>query len=119
MIPLDTVTSPAVRIIHWLASGDTGVSSQNIAFECLGETLRIKSSTPLDPDDLGRCLRLISKVPECRAAVDSLGGKYEKWAIAAKHWDELAMMMEEEVGIDWSKGRSAPKTYARMLEIGL
>jgi len=29
-------------------------------------------------------------------------------------WDKAAECMDAEVGIDWSKGRSAPKTYKLM-----
>jgi hypothetical protein len=37
-----------------------------------------------DPDDLGRCVRLIARVPEVRECVDRLGRKHEGWAKAAK-----------------------------------
>lgn len=119
MSKFDTSSLVADHILQWLASNDTGESSKNIAFEYLGERMRVKSFAPLDPDDLGRCLRLIKAIPECRAAVDSLGKQYEKWAIAARHWDELAALMESEVGIDWSKGRFADRTYAAMQKVGL
>lgn len=108
-------------VLQWLADGDTGVSSESLAFEYLG-TVRGGYSgidAPHDPADLGRCLRLIKRVPEVRACVDSLAKKHSRWNKAAPAWDDIAKCMEDEVGIDWSKGRSAPKTYELMKAAGL
>lgn len=104
------------KILEWLAAGDTGISSKALAFEAVGMESRYRDA-PHDPSDLGRCLRLIKQIPECRSAVDVLAASQKDWASLAPHWDELAAMMDDEVGIDWSKGRSAPNTYERMREV--
>lgn len=102
-------------VIEWLGSGDTGMSSEALAFEFLGNRNYTDSySTPLDPADLGRCLRLIAKVPAVRACVDTLAQRHESWAKMAPAWDVLATTMANEVGIDWSKGKKAPDTYIAM-----
>lgn len=106
------------KVIDWLASGETGNSSKSLAFEYLGSAYS-RIDAPHDPSDLGRCLRLIDKVPAVRKAVDALALKHPRWAIAAKAWDEMAQSMENEVGIDWSKGKRATKTYNLMKGIGL
>lgn len=102
------------KAIEWLASGDTGMSSKALAFEFLGADYEDSYSIPIDPSDLGRCLRLIDKVPKVRGSVDSLAKKHESWAKIAPAWDMLADSMREEVGIDWSKGKRAPITYRAM-----
>lgn len=102
-------------VIEWLGSGDTGMSSKALAFEFLGNrNYPDMASTPLDPADLGRCLRLIDKVPAVRGSVDTLAARYESWGKMAPVWDVLAESMAVEVGIDWSKGKKAPVTYKNM-----
>ncbi len=121
-VPVSDGNKPAnERITEWLASGDTGISSESLAFEFLGTDRKghFGVGYPHDPADLGRCLRLIARVPEVRPCVDSLAQKHDGWAKAAKGWDHIAASMEEEVGIDWSKGDRAPKTYELMKAAGL
>lgn len=115
--------SPRARqeriILKWLFSGDSGVSSEALAAEFLGvgkEGIEVPYP-PSDPSDLGRCLRLIDKVPAVRACVDSLATKNHAWARIAPIWDALAASMVQEVGLDWKKGRIAPKTYKMMQEV--
>ncbi|MBN8901376.1 MAG: hypothetical protein J0H57_10120 [Rhodospirillales bacterium] len=108
-------------VLDWLAAGDTGISSECLAYEFLGAEKKgaFGIRPPADPSDLGRCLRLIARVPEVRKCVDNLGLKHEGWAKAAAVWDDIASLMEDEVGIDWSKGLSAPKTFKLMKAAGL
>lgn len=112
------MTEDEKKILEWLSSNDTGISSKSLAFEYLG-TLNNNVDAPRDPSDLGRCLRLIKIVPDVRKCVDSLATKHLRWAKAAKVWEQIAKSMEEEVGIDWSKGERAAKTYTMMKEAGL
>lgn len=119
------------RVLAWWNAGDTGLSSETLALELLGAFYREKDASarlwfrkmsreddhPHDPADLGRCLRLIADVPEVRACVDRLAERNEHWRRLAPVWDELAALMEAEVGIDWRKGDRAPRTYARMREV--
>ena len=52
---------------EWQCSGDTGASSQTMMSAAIGEDPpradRGRGCYPLDPDDLGRCVRLIERVP--------------------------------------------------------
>lgn len=118
------MTETENKILRWLAGGDTGVSSESIAFAYSGiiRSGPFGCRAPSDPDDLGRCLRLIKEVPECRKDVNWLAEhapESTRWKAAALVWDEIAACMDDEVGIDWSKGRSAPKTYEMMKAAGL
>lgn len=107
--------------MSWLAGGDTGISSKCLlqaATGNFGDLRWLDTSPPYDPSDLGRCLRMLQILPWVRplAWPVLLGDK--RWKPLLENWDKLAECMESEVGIDWSKGRNAPKTYALMKEIG-
>lgn len=105
-------------VAAWLFSDDTGMSSKSLAAEFLDAPNQY-CCTPSDPADLGRCLRLIAIARSVRACVDSLGAKNKSWAKAAAAWDQLAALMESEVGIDWHKGGAAPLTFDAMKATGL
>ena len=101
------------RALMWLASGDSGMSSKAICYHMLG----MKSDGiffPLDTSDLGRCLRLLELFPEWKPRMGEMARYSAQWAALVERWDELAEMMADEVGIDWSKGERAPRTYAAM-----
>jgi hypothetical protein len=105
---------------HWFASGDTGVSSERIVTCAMANTLVPSSwdeGYPRDPADIGRCFRAIDKMPWARRGLDILAGTLPRWRALAARWDEIRQVMNDEVGIDWSRGKSAPKTYGLMEEI--
>lgn len=106
-------------IIEWLAGDDTGLSSRAIAFTALGIDFKGSRYWPHDPDDLGRCARLVQQIPEARRGIKLLAKKHREWQIVLSHWDELLSLMVQEVGIDWTKSHRAPKTYRRMKDLGL
>jgi hypothetical protein len=115
-----TTQDLAIRVSRWMAGGDTVISSVCIAQTALGNYDVLRHAwPPADPSDLGRCLRLLKLIPELRDAAFPRLRYDPQWAKLIAKWDELAAMMEEEVGIDWSKGGSAPKTYKFMQELGL
>lgn len=101
------------RAVEWLLSGDTGLSSESILKHMLGRTDG-QNGYPLDPDDLGRCLRLLEIFPEWKPRVGEMAQYSPGWAGQVAKWDELESLMAEEVGIDWSKGDRAEKTYKAM-----
>lgn len=100
------------RALMWLASGDSGMSSEAICYHMLG--MKSDGRFPLDPSDLGRCLRLLELFPEWKPRMGEMARYSAQWAALVERWDELAEMMADEVGIDWSKGKRAPRTYAAM-----
>lgn len=101
------------EVLNWLRLGDTGLSSKAIAFAGCG-TSKPKHgwAPPYDPSDFGRCARLLKAIPDLKQpAFERLardGG--DVWKSLIKHWDEIHSTMEDEVGIDWSKGDTAKKT---------
>lgn len=103
------------KLIEWLLSDDTGASSKAIASHmALGKS---DGSFPWDPSDIGRCFRLLEAVPEWKGRIEEMGVYSKIWALLADQWQEIYNCMESEVGIDWRKGRSAPKTYELMKRV--
>lgn len=106
----------AERANQWIVGQDTGMSSIAMWAHMQG-VRKFDRSAPLDPSDLGRCLRLLELIPEWRPRVQELASLGPRWAALTTHWKELEELLAGEVGIDWKKGRTAPLTFARMNEI--
>lgn len=99
--------------LKWLAGGDTGQSSKAICFHMTGTPCRYWDH-PSDPDDLGRCLRLLDLIPEWKVRLPEMATRGPGWAGLVAHWSEIDAMMREEVGVDWKRGRNAERTYWAM-----
>lgn len=104
------------RALKWFASGDTGLSSKSIAKHMLGMT-QDDASAPSDGGDLGRCLRLLTLIPEWEARISEMATLSHEWAALAPHWQELKALMVEETGPTFARTASAPKTYKRISEL--
>jgi hypothetical protein len=104
-----------VKVIEWMAGHDTGSSSKAIAVHMT--TGSCDGSYPYVPSDLGRCLRLLELFPEWKPRIGEMARYGKVWAAYIDRWDEIAGSMADEVGIDWSKGRSAKRTYDLMHDI--
>lgn len=111
--------TPEQRAIRWIVGSDTGTSSQSIWAQMMGagQPAWCGWSYPHDPSDLGRCLRLLALIPEWKPRLPEMAEHGPAWAALVAQWDALAAMMNEEVGIDRSKGGKAPRTYAAMRAI--
>ena len=103
------------KVIEWMTGRDTGLSSMAIAAHMATGTC--DGSYPRDPADLGRCLRLIEQFPEWKPRIAEMSKYGAVWRAYADRWEDMASSMRDEVGIDWSKGRSAEKTYDLMKRI--
>lgn len=110
------------EIVLWLLRGDIGISSECMAYTALGLWRHLDWSDrwpPSDPADLGRCLRLLKRLPWVRKEAFPKLRRQKRWSRLIKNWDALAAQMEAEVGIHWEKGSTAPLTYEAMQRIGL
>lgn len=105
---------------RWLRGTDTGMSSLTL-FCALAEgdvlaearsKMRFSPSIPYDPDDFGRCHRLLEAVPEWRGRLHEVAAKHQQWAKLVEAWPELTALYLEEL----PTGR-APRLYARMNEL--
>ncbi len=101
---------------QWRHGPDTGMSSITI-----WKTLRngqppeatdSEFGVPHDPDDFGRCSRLLAIFPEGREAITLLGQHHRVWLPFANFWEELEALYQEE-----APSGNAPKLWARMREL--
>jgi hypothetical protein len=103
--------------LEWLANGETGTSSKTMAFWLAFGIRKRDGHQPYDPADLDRCLRLLQEVPALREKLPSMRHLSPQWAALVARWDEVEACHLAEVGLGWTKARSAPKTYALMRAI--
>jgi hypothetical protein len=59
---------------------------------------------------------MLELFPEWKARMPEMAEYGHEWSALVSCWDKLASLMDHEVGIDWSKGNRAPKTYSAMKE---
>jgi hypothetical protein len=106
------------QIISWVLRGDTGRSSLTMAAHLTGREPRYNGMNwPLDPDDFGRCARLLLAVPALRKRLPRMRSLHPVWAALVDRWDDITACMQNECGLDWAKARSAPLTYDFMQSI--
>lgn len=103
--------------LDWLAGDDTGISSKAILNAALGKpTTPSKDyhwhNEPYDPDDLGRCLRMLRLMPWAARGLAVLATHSGYWAVLVEHWVELEKTLAEEVGIYGDHGHVAQRTFA-------
>lgn len=104
------------KILNWFGTGSVGASSRAMALCIAG--VKGGNSHPSDPDDLNRCLLFLDAVPEARGHMDKLRKLSPIWGKLLDRWAEVEASFLDEVGRDWCKARSAPKTYALMKAVG-
>jgi hypothetical protein len=104
---------------RWLACGQRGTSSNTMFSTLTGVNAlhRDHSDHPHDPDDFDRCLRLLADVPELRARLPLMAAASPVWAALVTNWDAIEQSHLSEVGLGWTKAKSAPKTYALMRQV--
>lgn len=110
------MTETQNQVVKWLATGCVGLSSKCMAmWLAFGE--RAEAYAPADPDDLDRCLKLLDKAPGLRPLIPKMAEVSRDWAALVPHWDQVEASHLDEVGLGWTKARSAPKTYDLMESI--
>ncbi len=104
-------------VIDWLANGETGLSSETMAFWLAFGVRKADRSHPHDPDDMDRCLKLLAVAPGLRDRLPKMAELNKTWAALVARWGEIEAMQMDEIGLGWTKARSAPKTYDLMKEV--
>ncbi|MBE3065154.1 MAG: hypothetical protein IMZ54_12320 [Acidobacteria bacterium] len=102
-------------IDEWLRGTDTGISSRTIVATLAAHPAAADlcgKGYPYDPDDFGRCYRLLKKIPEWRPRIFEMAPVSRQWEALVSHWAELEALYEEE-----SPSGACPKLYARMKEL--
>lgn len=114
---VDPTPSLEARITDWLMSGDTGVSSETICAIMSGRQGRYNRSQynwPHDNSDLGRCIRLLDRIPEWRPHLGRMVEAFPFWKPLVDAWDELEALYRQEHPNHDGKG---PMLYARMKQV--
>lgn len=113
----DQTTDFEKAILHWLCTGEKGVSSETMALILLGANVeQVKSrwlfNHPEDPDDFRRCHLFLESVPGAREQLHKLKPISDTWARLVDNWDRLTELYEEEKHQD-----QAPKLFAMLQDI--
>lgn len=108
------------RALEWIVGDDTGVSSKAIWAHMMGTKPEswCFGNHPHDPDDFGRCYRLLCRIPEWRQRIGEMATLGPEWDALSAAWDELEALWEREIGpgVERRYG-SAPEICMRMREI--
>lgn len=107
------------KLLEWLASDDTGLSSRAILAHLTGDPVvaamnKYHWDYPRDPSDFGRCVRLLDIEPSFRACIGEMANICPEWAALATHWGELEALYSEELAEGTGK---SPRLYKRMREL--
>lgn len=100
----------------WLSSDDVGSSSRFMAHvlasAIIPRDLVESKPHPLDPSDLGRCLRFLSAVPGTRAKLAMMAKCSPVWKGLVEIWSDLEATYNAE-----KASGNAKKTYAMMRKV--
>lgn len=113
--------------IAWLRNGDTGISSKTIWSVMTGYP-NDWDGWPHDPNDFGRCYRLLKVMPSWRARLGEVAARFPNtpWVALVEHWDEVTRLYEEQLAAERAN-HALPKRrrkrvvyccYERMRELG-
>lgn len=97
------------RAVAWLRDGEVGLSSRAIHDHMLGLKAKDGYDYPSDPDDLNRCIKLLELIPEWKPRMGEMAQRGKAWAGLAARWEEITQCFLDEVGLDWCKGKRAPR----------
>jgi hypothetical protein len=100
-------------LLAWFYGPDIGTSSLTIFHVLTGfkhlTNGDFRADVPLDPADFGRCLTLLSIVPEWRSRLAEVAARYPAWLRVVEAWDKWEALYHEE----HASGK-CPKLYAAM-----
>lgn len=94
---LGQFTEPPVSVNSWPASRDTGVSSATIYYVFTGRKVYDNFDVPHDPDDFGRCYRLLKLAPTMEAVLFRVSDMFPTWKPFVREWAKLKAIYEEAV----------------------
>jgi len=81
---------------RWWKGTDTGVSSKTIFWVMTTNSPFNAASIPHDPDDFGRCYRLLDKFPQWKKKLDLVSSFHPEWKPFIENWSKLIELYEEE-----------------------
>ncbi len=105
------------HVARWFAHGEVGASSKTMALYLAFSERYKRAMAPADPADFDRCLRLLAAAPGLRKQLPRMAEVSDEWAALVARWDDIERSHLNEVGLGWTKARSAPRTYKLMRDI--
>jgi hypothetical protein len=66
---------------------------------------------------MDRCLKLLHRAPGLRERLPLMAELSPTWAALVARWDDIEALQLDEIGLGWTKSRSAPRTYELMRSI--
>ena len=93
---------------QWAKGRDTGISSMSIYSVMMGVPVD-RTDVPRDPDDFGRCYRLLQLFPAWKPRLDEVAARYPAWRSLVQEWDALESLYEDALRSD-----SGAALYARL-----
>jgi hypothetical protein len=85
--------------LEWLAGGDTGTSSETMFSAITGIPTRYRD-VPGDIADVGRCVRMLRKLPELRSQLHKVIEAHREWTPYIDCWKELERRYDECVAFE-------------------
>lgn len=108
-----------MEMAQWIVGRDTGTSSK-VIWSVMNMVTPDYQSPPSDPDDFGRCYRLLKAAPaHWRKHLGLVSQTYPEWSALVREWDTLTEMYERVIGPTgegWNVDESKAM-YARMNEL--
>lgn len=87
--------SAGMGLTDWLGSDDVGMSSKFMASVLTGQ-FKAEFAIPYDPDDLGRCIRMIQAIPELKDSIHLMSSHGTMWTAVANNWERWCDMYQAE-----------------------
>ncbi len=114
------IEKPPMTPEEWAIGRDTGISSLTIYAAITSRKGDGYFGTPHDPDDFGRCYRLLKLFPQWREQLYKTVTICPEWKPFVEAWDELTTMFEAAGWHDESKPPKGDdgRMYKRMKQLG-
>lgn len=88
---LPRASVPDSEAMRWYRGTDTGISSLTI-FEVMTGHPTANHSPPWDPNDFGRCYRLLDKFLGWELRMDEVADRFPEWKPLVDNWLTLKLM---------------------------
>ena len=106
------------KLLEWYRKSDVGISSKAMVAVMLGDKPEWpRYCYPLAPADFNRCLMLVEAVPDVALFMGEISRICPVWKALVDRWDEIKDVFIGEVGLNWSNGGKASKTFKLMRSI--
>jgi len=93
------MTNEENQCLEWLASGDCGISSKTMLFAITGIPTDCYDH-PHDIADVGRCVRMLRKLPFLRPKIGMVIEKFPHWMPFIDCWQHLERRYDECVAFE-------------------